>query len=158
MKIFVSGALWVLLSATLYAHGVTVKEVVTEYMKVKNALVDGNAKAAALAAGGFVATVNNVNHVPEVFTAEKWDATKKALLEHAKVIELTNEIEKQRVAFAHLSLALWPVVKVAEYESTVFYQYCPMKKAHWLSTNSKIENPYYGQSMLTCGKTTERTK
>jgi hypothetical protein len=37
----------------------------------------------------------------------------------------------------------------------VYYQYCPMKKAYWLSKEKDIKNPYYGSSMLTCGKVAE---
>ncbi|MAQ74933.1 MAG: hypothetical protein CL613_01215 [Aquimarina sp.] len=30
-----------------------------------------------------------------------------------------------------------------------------MKKAYWLSKEKDIKNPYYGSSMLTCGKVAE---
>jgi hypothetical protein len=30
-------------------------------------------------------------------------------------------------------------------------QYCPMKKASWLSDSKDIRNPYYGANMLDCG-------
>lgn len=40
----------------------------------------------------------------------------------------------------------------------VYYQYCPMKKAYWLSMEKEIKNPYYGSSMLTCGKVIETKK
>jgi hypothetical protein len=36
--------------------------------------------------------------------------------------------------------------------------YCPMKKANWLSSSATIKNPYYGNSMLTCGKVVETLK
>jgi hypothetical protein len=39
--------------------------------------------------------------------------------------------------------------------TTLYEQYCPMKKATWLSETAAIKNPYYGSQMLTCGKTTE---
>jgi hypothetical protein len=39
--------------------------------------------------------------------------------------------------------------------STLYQQYCPMKKAYWLSETPTIKNPYYGKEMPTCGKTTE---
>jgi hypothetical protein len=32
-------------------------------------------------------------------------------------------------------------------------QYCPMKKAYWLSDVSAIKNPYYNDKMMTtCGR------
>jgi len=36
-------------------------------------------------------------------------------------------------------------------ENPVYVQYCPMADSSWLSDESKIANPYYGKSMLTCG-------
>jgi hypothetical protein len=42
---------------------------------------------------------------------------------------------------------------------TVYYQFCPMMNdgngAYWLSETRDIRNPYYGESMLTCGETVE---
>jgi Cu(I)/Ag(I) efflux system membrane fusion protein len=32
------------------------------------------------------------------------------------------------------------------------------KGADWLSTEESIKNPYYGQSMLTCGEVTDTIK
>jgi hypothetical protein len=32
------------------------------------------------------------------------------------------------------------------------------KGANWLSKENAIKNPYYGSSMLSCGKTTETIK
>ncbi|RYF85874.1 MAG: DUF3347 domain-containing protein, partial [Chitinophagaceae bacterium] len=40
-------------------------------------------------------------------------------------------------------------------DKPVYVQYCPMKKATWLSSEKQIRNPYYGSSMLTCGEVTE---
>jgi hypothetical protein len=40
----------------------------------------------------------------------------------------------------------------------IYQQYCPMKKAAWLSNESAVKNPYYGSSMLTCGNVTDTIK
>jgi len=44
----------------------------------------------------------------------------------------------------------------------VYYQFCPMaidnKGAYWLSEESDIKNPYFGDAMLTCGETKETLK
>jgi len=40
----------------------------------------------------------------------------------------------------------------------VYYTYCPMKKAYWLSSEPTIKNPYFGNAMLTCGKVEETLK
>jgi membrane fusion protein, copper/silver efflux system len=44
-------------------------------------------------------------------------------------------------------------------QKQVYRQFCPManndKGAFWLSLDEKINNPYYGSSMLTCGEVKE---
>lgn len=34
----------------------------------------------------------------------------------------------------------------------VSYFYCPMAKGNWASLQTGVQNPYYGQAMLGCGK------
>jgi hypothetical protein len=40
----------------------------------------------------------------------------------------------------------------------VYQDYCPMKKAYWLSSEAAIKNPYYGSQMLSCGKINDTIK
>ena len=44
------------------------------------------------------------------------------------------------------------------HQDTVYLQYCPMKKAYWMSAEQEIRNPYYGKSMLTCGTVKDSLK
>jgi hypothetical protein len=68
----------------------------------------------------------------------------------------TTDLEKQRVAFADVSTTIWAAAKSQKWNNPeLFYQYCPMKKAYWLSTESAIKNPYYGSKMLACGSVKE---
>jgi len=117
------------------------------YINIKNALVNSDAKAAASA----------INSLNETLKAEK-DFPQKAELGKAieKLTTASDDLEKQRAAFNAVSTQLWTLVKGAdELSQSVFYQYCPMKKAYWLSTEKEIKNPYYGASMLNCGKVVE---
>jgi hypothetical protein len=51
---------------------------------------------------------------------------------------------------------MFEVVKGLKLNTAVVYrQYCPMKKSYWLSESPAIENPYYGNQMLTCGEVKE---
>jgi len=58
-----------------------------------------------------------------------------------------------------LSKNMYVLMKSVKPEAPVYYQHCPMyrdgKGANWLSTQKKIENPYLGQSMATCGSIVE---
>ena len=65
-------------------------------------------------------------------------------------------IEHQREHFASLSKNMFTVLKGLKMNTlTVFKQYCPMKKAIWVSETATIKNPYYGKEMLDCGSTQE---
>ena len=117
------------------------------YISVKNALVSSDSKAASSAITGLNEAVKSES-----------DFAQKAELQKAtdKLSKAGNNLEKQRAAFNEVSTVLWKVVKSSDkVNQPVYYQYCPMKKAYWLSKEKEIKNPYYGSSMLTCGKVTE---
>lgn len=116
------------------------------YLAIKNALVLSDQKTAKAAITEFQKKV----------TAEKTFSQKKDLQIAIDKMANVNSLEKERAAFNEVSTLFWKVVKSADMASTpVYYQYCPMKKAYWLSTEKDIKNPYYGASMLTCGKVVE---
>ncbi|MBX2904828.1 MAG: DUF3347 domain-containing protein [Taibaiella sp.] len=125
------------------------KKLLGAYLPVKDALIAGDSKAAAEAA--------NALHV--AIRAEPDFAGKGDLLEQADRLSHAGSVEKQRAAFAELSDEMWRVIKKLPIAGQdVYYQYCPMKKAHWISAEASIKNPYYGSSMLTCGRVDETKK
>ena len=116
------------------------------YLAIKNALVLSDQKTAKVA----------ITEFQKKITAEKTFSQKKDLQIAIDKIANVNSLEKERAAFNEVSTLFWKVVKSADMASTpVYYQYCPMKKAYWLSIEKDIKNPYYGASMLTCGKVVE---
>lgn len=116
------------------------------YLAIKNALVLSDLKTAKAA----------ITEFQKKITAEKTFSQKKDLQIAIDKMANVNSLEKERAAFNEVSTLFWKVVKSADMASTpVYYQYCPMKKAYWLSTEKDIKNPYYGASMLTCGKVVE---
>lgn len=73
----------------------------------------------------------------------------------ATAISKTKDITVQRKSFATLSTAITKLFRAHKPDNVMIYiHYCPMKKAYWLSDSKDIENPYYGKSMPSCGKTT----
>ena len=119
------------------------------YYDIKDALVAGNSNTASVKAEEFVKAVNGVD------TKIVNEASRDALLKDATHISVSKDIKHQREHFAPFSdnmLALAKVVKLSA--DPVYQQYCPMKKASWLSSQQVIKNPYYGSAMLTCGKVT----
>jgi membrane fusion protein, copper/silver efflux system len=77
-----------------------------------------------------------------------------------ELIISSDKIEDQRLAFSEFSDQFYKAVKTfGLMGKTAYYQFCPMAKngkgAYWLSETKDILNPYYGESMLTCGETKE---
>lgn len=120
-------------------------KLLSEYMNIKNALVSSDSKV----------TKEAVNTFYQSLKSEK-DFTQKAdLLKAVEKMTKASGIDKQRDAFNGISTVMWKLVNKSDVTQTVYYQYCPMKKTYWLSQEKEIKNPYYGSSMLTCGKTVE---
>lgn len=117
-----------------------------DYNSIKEALVNGNSKDASELAIVFQQTIKS-----EADFLQKTD-----LLNAIDNIIKVSSIEKQRQALNDVSIILWKLVKSLDnLTQPIYYQYCPMKKAYWLSKEKEIKNPYYGSSMLTCGKVVE---
>ena len=125
-------------------------QLLTTYYSLKDALVGSNANAAATAAQDFVMAVNAVDKE----TVK--DETRSALLKDANDIAQSKDLNTQRQKFANLSSTMYSLAKTVKLSADpVYLQYCPMKKASWLSSNKAIKNPYYGSAMLTCGSVKE---
>jgi uncharacterized protein (DUF885 family) len=124
------------------------------YYNVKDALVAGNAETAATKAGEFVKAANAIDNKTLSKKANKtYTALQKKLVYDATHISETKDIAHQREHFANFSANIFTLAKAVRLTTQpVYEQYCPMKKSYWLSNESAIKNPYYGSSMLTCGK------
>lgn len=78
----------------------------------------------------------------------------------AAKIGAAKDIDFQRTVYAELSNDFISRVKATGLTSgEVYVEYCPMalndKGASWLSNQKDIKNPYFGESMLTCGEVKE---
>lgn len=134
-----------LFGATAFAQNID--NLFHSYLKVKNALVLSDSKASNLAIASLYETIK-----------KEGDPSPKSNLLKAteKLNNVGGDIYKQRALFNEVSTSMWEIVKKgSKTETTVYYQYCPMKKAYWLSDKKEIQNPYYGSSMLSCGKIEE---
>lgn len=144
MKYLLIIASWVLFMQSSYAQNST--KLLNDYLQVKNALVKDDFSSALEAAKTFDSDLK----------AEAEFKEKKELLKAADKMIKAKDIEGIRAVFNTVSVHLWKLVKRSkDIKGPVYYQYCPMKKAYWLSTEKTIENPYYGASMLHCGSVRE---
>lgn len=116
------------------------------YYTLKDALVSSNAGTAAASAGELATVINGTD------AATINENTRTALLKDAGAISQSKDIALQREKFASLSNRMFELAKTVKLSAKpVYQQYCPMKKASWLSNEQAIKNPYYGNMMLTCG-------
>lgn len=80
----------------------------------------------------------------------------------AGMVEATT-VKAKREKLSSLSNELAETFRSAKITSGVVYkQYCPMANAgkggFWLASESKIQNPYYGKQMMSCGSVEEEIK
>ncbi|PYF74662.1 uncharacterized protein DUF3347 [Pedobacter nutrimenti] len=85
------------------------------------------------------------------------------LAKAAAEITESKDIEAQRTTYASLSSEFISLLKKAGVDSGELYiSHCPMalndKGADWVSNSKEIRNPYFGESMLTCGSVKETIK
>ena len=140
---------------------VSLNNVVTGYLGVKNALVNDNGKDAATAAKELTNALSQIDTVSlSAAQVKTYNEVKDDILEHAEHIHTNaDKIAHQREHFDFLSKDVYDLVKVFPNDKTLYYDHCPMfndrKGATWLSDVKEIKNPYYGKAMLTCGTVKE---
>ena len=139
-----------------------VKEILTGYLQLKNALTKDNGKEAATAGNAIVATLATVDM--KSIPAEKMKSYMDIaddLKEHAEHIGANaSKIEHQREHFVMLSKDIADLVKnFGNGGQTLYKDFCPMandgKGAVWISEMKEIKNPYFGKAMATCGSVKE---
>lgn len=135
-----------------------------DYLKLKDALSEDNQENAKKAA---VSMQENLARVDMgLFTGEShsaWMKFSNELKENLQHAPHFSGLEETREAFRLLSVTM---VEMSEsfkpFSETLYVQHCPMadnnKGADWLSTEKEIKNPYFGESMLTCGEVTREIK
>lgn len=132
----------------------------SNYYALKNALIADDGRTANVKARELVKTIsalpmaklNPQQHTLFMGLSEK-------IKFDANHINETKDVKYQREHFNDLSNNIFALVKgLNANESPVYQQYCPMAKAYWLSDDAAVKNPYYGKSMLTCGKVSETLK
>jgi hypothetical protein len=143
---------------------VSIKEILDDYLQMKNAFAKDNDKSAAAAGDAMVKAFANFNSSTltagqsKIYTDIQDDAK-----EHAEHIgKNAGNIKHQREHFDMLSKDIYQLVKTLGGGGKLYYDHCPMyndgKGADWLSETKEISNPYLGKSMPTCGSVKEEIK
>ena len=142
----------------------SMKEMVTQYLQIKNALANDNGKDAASSGKAFVESMSKIDK--NSLTGDKkkkWDDVSDDAKEMAEHISTNSDkIEHQREHFDMLSADMYDMVKTFGAGQALYQDFCPMyndkKGATWLSETKEIKNPYMGKKMSTCGSVKEEIK
>ena len=135
---------------------------VSNYMNIKNALIDGDVELTKTASNHFESFLAEIDMTQlDKNTHKNWMKHQSKFKEISNEIIKTSSMENARISFSKLSNQLIDVLKEFnpkfKTEQAIFIQHCPMaldSGAYWLSFNEQIENPYFGQKMLKCGSST----
>ncbi len=142
----------------------SMKEMVAQYLQMKNALANDNGKDAATAGNAFVESMGKMDKTSlDGDQKKKWDDLSDDAKEMAEHIgKNSDKIEHQREHFDMLSTDMYDMVKTFGAGQTLYKDFCPMynnkKGAIWLSETKEIKNPYMGNKMATCGSVKEEIK
>ncbi|HTR31114.1 MAG TPA: DUF3347 domain-containing protein [Puia sp.] len=144
----------IILSISANAGPTVLSPILDHYYQLKDALVSGDAAAASSAAGEMLKAIGNTD-VKSMTPADRtaFMALQDKLAFDARHISESKDINHQREHFGSLSANLIKLARQVRLSPTPIYEdYCPMKKAYWLSNDPAIRNPYFGSAMPTCGK------
>ena len=143
------------------APSVQVKEVasgpgavVANYLDLKNELANDKSDGAATVGGKLLRAIKELGG--ETMTAGQkkvYHDLSGDIEENADHISKNGgNIKHQREHFENLSQDMLAFVKAFGTPQTLYKDYCPMKKAYWLSEAPEIDNPYFGHEMSDCGE------
>jgi len=131
------------------------------YYSVKDALVASDTAKARTAAQGLILAsdglkINEIQGDSTGMIKETAKSYTANISTTAKVLTESKGLDEQRKQFEMIAEALYSLTRTVKYAGQkVYWQYCPMafndKGAYWMSNDSVIMNPYFGNEMLHCG-------
>ena len=152
-------------TATASANNSPAKEIIANYLQLKNALGKDNGNDAAAAGNKLVATLATVDMKTMPGAQMKsYMEIADDIKEHSEHIGANaGKIAHQREHFIMLSKDMADLVKTfGNGGQTLYKDFCPManegKGATWISEVKEIKNPYLGSKMPTCGTVQETIK
>ncbi|KAA3653022.1 MAG: efflux RND transporter periplasmic adaptor subunit, partial [Calditrichaeota bacterium] len=135
-----------------------------KYLKLKDALTKDNREAAIGAATELSTYLEKVKM--SVFKGDahiQWMKHGEPIKTGSLAIAKSKDLVAARKQFIDLSIHVITLAKrFGPFDKPLFVQFCPMadenRGAEWLSRESEIRNPYFGDSMLMCGEVRQSIK
>ncbi|MCM4158467.1 efflux RND transporter periplasmic adaptor subunit [Antarcticibacterium flavum] len=128
------------------------------YFKVKNALVEDSSEEATSALNEVENAITQVEMRNLKGKAhDHWMALKEQLTGAIQMMKEAKDLETLRQHFSMLSQNMLEITESFGLEKEKVYKdFCPMafdnKGAFWLSESEEILNPYFGETMVSCGE------
>jgi len=135
----------------------SINEIVSNYLKIKNALVNDDAKTAANAGKLFlkIFTITSSNSLATNQKNKYLNIVNDAKVHVKHIGDNAGKIDHQREHFVTLSKNVNDLINMFGTKQKLYQDYCPMyndgKGAYWISETKDIKNPFYGSEMLACG-------
>jgi Cu(I)/Ag(I) efflux system membrane fusion protein len=132
------------------------------YLELKDVLVESDPSVAGLKAQKMKSALENVDR--QYLTGKAASVWNQHLLSLGKELDQiadTKSLAKQRDIFLAFSEEVILLVRGFRlpYAMKTYIQFCPMadgyKGGYWLSRETEIFNPYFGDKMLHCGEVTD---
>jgi protein SCO1 len=88
--------------------------------------------------------------------ATKLGASAASIRSAADELQQAHDLPSARAAFGRLAVAIITRARTSNVSigGAVHVAYCPMARKYWLQRGKGIQNPYYGKTMLECGRIT----
>ncbi len=133
---------------------------VSEYMKLKDALVAEDASNGQKKAEDLKKSLNNVDmSLLKGDAHNEWMRILKQVKPATEDISNSNDIKVQRNSFLVLGKSFSEAINTFGIDSNnkpIYLEFCPManddKGGYWLSFEKEIKNPYFGKAMMSCGE------
>ena len=146
------------------SQGQQLQTIWEQYLLLRDALVASNAAKATEHAQGLAGMATELNQTAFATQADslRWGALVGKVAQQSTELQNQTDVEAQRIAFEPLSQSIYYLVSEFGLPkgNKVYQQQCPMafdnRGAWWLSEKPEIENPYFGDRMLTCGTVSEQ--
>ena len=127
-------------------------KLLTIYLDLKEALVEGNAAEAQALSDDLYEQVAETE--PGLLPGEArkfWEEKQRFLMQHAKMNAEAEGLEAMRENFIYISKPLIKAVAAFGANQQLYVDYCPMVEAYWLSEGEPVRNPFMPE-MLRCGE------
>lgn len=125
-----------------------VKSVFDNYLKIQSALAKDSIDGVA----------SNASAIASAIRGDSMKMVSPEIAADADALAKAKDLASARVVFKHLSKSLIQYLNHHNVTGAYVEAYCPMAKASWLQKGDKIDNPYLGGSMRSCGTIQKKGK